>query len=526
MSTSSIETRANELVPIADRMRLMHGFRLLAAVCAGLSAVVAVNPLAASTTALIAATVAYLALSFGSHAIWKLSHHGAVALFGAMLIVDGVYLAWASYVTGGAASPLRYMIIVQLIAVALLASYRTGMKLALWNSLLLLVVHYAQEGGVLREYATNTGLGSPLQQLMAFSAAFWIVTLTTATFSAINERELRRRRYDLEALAQMASRVEETTDPAGAAEVLLGSVLDTFDFERGALVDCRDPEHPVILASAGTVEESDQPNTAAGQSALSVAIESRTTQLVTHLEVKGDRWLDAVIPEARNLVIVPLSTERRAIGVFVFEHTMRHGSRIERRVVNTVERFASHGALALRSAWLMEEVRHLATTDVMTGIANRMAFQATLDREIARAARERLDVSVVMLDVDHFKKLNDTLGHQVGDDALREVAQTLAGAARAYDFPARYGGEEFIVILPGTGAEAALRAAERFREAVEGCGAGVTVSGGTATFPLHALDADGLVGAADRALYAAKHAGRNRVSSAPEPEDASAEVAA
>src|SRR3954470_19285990 len=173
MTPSSIQTRASELVPIADRMRLMHGFRLLAAVCAAVSAVIAVNPLSASVTALVAVTATYIALSFGAHAVWKLSGQGAILLFGAMLIVDGVYLGWASYATGGAASPLRYLIVVHLIAVALLASYRTGLKLALWHSLLLLVVHYAQQGGALQEPAANTGLGTPLQQLMAFSAAFW-----------------------------------------------------------------------------------------------------------------------------------------------------------------------------------------------------------------------------------------------------------------------------------------------------------------------------------------------------------------
>src|SRR3954447_1061738 len=387
MTSSSIQTRASELVPIADRMRLMHGFRLLAAVCAALSAVIAVNPLSASVTALVAVTAIYIALSFGAHAIWKLSGHGAIFLFGSMLIVDGVYLAWASYATGGAASPLRYLIVVHLIAVALLASYRTGLKLALWHSLLLLVVHYAQQGGALQEPAANTGLGTPLQQLMAFSAAFWIVTLTTSSFSAINERELRRRRYDLEALAQMAAQVEETTDPAGAAEVLLGSVLDTFGFERGALVDCRDLEQPAILARAGNIHDVSRPNVVAGTSVLSVALDTRRTQLVTHLDAKADRWLGTVMPQARNVLIVPLSTERKAIGVFVIEHSMRRGLRIERRVVNTVERFASHAALALRSAWLLEQVQHMATTDVLTGIANRMAFQETLDREIARAAR-------------------------------------------------------------------------------------------------------------------------------------------
>ena len=522
--SANIETRANELVPIAERMRFMHGFRMLAAVCAALSAAVAVNPLTVSVAGLAAVTGAYVVLSLVTHAIWKVTRRGGIMFFGSMLIVDGVYLAWAAYATGGATSPLRYMIIVHLIAVALLGSYRTGMKLALWHSLLLLVVHYGQEGGVLQPPMTN-GLGSPLQQLFAFSAAFWIVTLTTATFSAINERELRRRRYDLEALAQMATRVEEAGDPDAVAHVLLNSVLDTFDFERGALVDCRDPQHPVLLAGKGDVREVDRPNVVIASSALNVALESRRTQLLTHVDGESDRWLDGVIPHARNLLIVPLSTERRAIGLFVIEHDMRRGSRIERRVVNTVERFASHGALALRSAWLLNQVQQMASTDVLTGIPNRMAFQETLNREVDRAARERMDVSLILFDVDHFKALNDSRGHQAGDVALREVAETLASHARNFDVPARFGGEEFAVVLPGAGPEAAMRAADRLRKAIEDCSAGVTVSGGVATFPLHAVNADALVGAADAALYDAKRNGRNRVAAAAGGEDPSADPA-
>ena len=120
-----------------------------------------------------------------------------------------------------------------------------------------------------------------------------------------------------------------------------------------------------------------------------------------------------------------------------------------------------------------------------------------------------------MFDVDHFKALNDSQGHQAGDEALHIVAQTLAATARAYDLPARYGGEEFVVILPGTSEEAAQVAAERFRAAIEACSAGVTASGGVATFPVTATTADGLVGAADAALYASKRSGRNRVTAAP-----------
>jgi diguanylate cyclase (GGDEF)-like protein len=117
------------------------------------------------------------------------------------------------------------------------------------------------------------------------------------------------------------------------------------------------------------------------------------------------------------------------------------------------------------------------------------------------------------MDIDHFKALNDTYGHQTGDDVLRRVAATLRDTARVYDTPARYGGEEFGVILSRTSAEEAEAVADRLREAIAATVGepGVTVSAGVATFPLDATDPDALIGAADEALYASKRGGRNRV---------------
>jgi diguanylate cyclase (GGDEF)-like protein len=117
-----------------------------------------------------------------------------------------------------------------------------------------------------------------------------------------------------------------------------------------------------------------------------------------------------------------------------------------------------------------------------------------------------------MIDIDHFKMLNDTHGHQAGDEVLRAVARAIKDQSRAFDTPARYGGEEFAVIMPSCDVDDAERSAERFRHAVAKLGgaAPVTVSAGVATFPVHATDADSLVQKADGALYESKGAGRNR----------------
>ena len=188
----------------------MQGFRLLLAVAVGLVALIAGDALEAEPLALVVVTAGYLALSGLTHLAWRVSRKAAARRSSAlMLMVDGVYLAWTSYATGGAVSPLRFVIALHLVTVALLASYRTGMKLALWHSLLLLVLYYAQEARCSRRSTSAPGaVGSPFEMLIAYSLIFWFVAIATASFSAVNERELRRRRVDLEALAALATRLE------------------------------------------------------------------------------------------------------------------------------------------------------------------------------------------------------------------------------------------------------------------------------------------------------------------------------
>jgi diguanylate cyclase (GGDEF)-like protein len=212
------------------------------------------------------------------------------------------------------------------------------------------------------------------------------------------------------------------------------------------------------------------------------------------------------------VLVVPLLGDARPLGVLVVAGGGRPSA--QRRLVCGLEGSAAYGALALRNAALMESVQRLAATDGLTGIANRRAFEGTLERELARATRAAEYVSLVLVDLDHFKALNDSLGHQAGDRVLRDAAAALAAQCREFDTPARYGGEEFAVVLPGCGPEQAQDIAERLRLAVGATSSvtSVTASAGVATFPAHAGDADSLVRAADEALYAAKRAGRDRTS--------------
>jgi diguanylate cyclase (GGDEF)-like protein len=174
--------------------------------------------------------------------------------------------------------------------------------------------------------------------------------------------------------------------------------------------------------------------------------------------------------------------------------------------------FTAHAALAVRNARLLAEVERLAKTDGLTALANRRVFEEGLAREVARSYRTHDPLSLVVFDVDHFKQVNDTLGHQAGDDVLRYVAKSLATTAREIDLVARYGGEEFIVILPDCSLEDAMGVAERMRSGVSRDPGmrGVTLSAGVACLPTNADDGESLLAAADEAMYKSKKAGRNR----------------
>ena len=164
------------------------------------------------------------------------------------------------------------------------------------------------------------------------------------------------------------------------------------------------------------------------------------------------------------------------------------------------------------------ELEHLANHDSLTGLYNRKVLQQRLEDEIQRANRYKHPLSIFMMDIDHFKQVNDTFGHNAGDEVLIEFARLLQSSIRQTDYAARYGGEEFIVILPETELTKAVDLAERLREKIAENIAvinnerlNITVSMGVATFPVHALSWQELLEKADMAMYAAKKSGRNCV---------------
>ncbi len=163
------------------------------------------------------------------------------------------------------------------------------------------------------------------------------------------------------------------------------------------------------------------------------------------------------------------------------------------------------------------QLQELALRDGLTGMLNRRHWEQCLEREFARHARYETPTSLVMFDIDHFKSVNDTYGHQIGDEVIREVARTTLQHARGTDYAGRYGGEEFVVLLPDTDLAGADQFAERLRQAIEGLridhqdeSLSFTVSLGVACLSGKMSDHKTLIEHADKALYQSKEAGRNR----------------
>jgi diguanylate cyclase (GGDEF)-like protein len=229
-----------------------------------------------------------------------------------------------------------------------------------------------------------------------------------------------------------------------------------------------------------------------------------------------------------SFMSVPLRGSSGVVGVSSVSDP-RGGGTFGRTDLRTLRALAWIGGLALDRAKALEEAAasaHAAAVDPLTGLFNRRHFHLRLDEEVERARRQASPLALLLIDVDHFKPLNDRLGHLIGDAVLRVVGDVLRRSIRLFDVCARYGGDEFAILMPGGGTENARQIAERIREGVEDSRPSVgpwvhdlrvTASIGMATFAGEA--GEELIERADRALYEAKRLGRNRVhvSEAAEP---------
>lgn len=220
----------------------------------------------------------------------------------------------------------------------------------------------------------------------------------------------------------------------------------------------------------------------------------------------------------QDILLAPIHDDRQAVWAVVGLESNRSGvySQSELQLLKTI---MANVSTALTKARMYTEMEKLATIDGLTQIANHRKFQDIMTMELERSQRYNTPLTLLLMDIDHFKKFNDTYGHPVGDLVLQMVARALQGSIRNTDYCARYGGEEFVVVLIQADEAQARMLSERVRKAVESMEVRnedkvlkVTVSIGSATFPFDAQDKQGLIDNADKAMYASKQGGRNRVS--------------
>jgi diguanylate cyclase (GGDEF)-like protein len=334
-----------------------------------------------------------------------------------------------------------------------------------------------------------------------------------------NMSALEKSRADLSvSLQKIGETLTNTHDLDGLLEVVLDTAVVTLQTRAGVVLYGA-PEQMHVVADSGMHEAG---LVAPAGIAPGVGVLGR---VVTSGEAVRGR-LGSGAPELEpaetepgegNIFAVPLRSMGNVVGVLALYDRV-DGRPFDEGDVESLGTLSTQASIAMDNVQLHQEAQRLSTTDALTGLWNFRYLSSSLGREIERANRFERPLAVLMLDIDHFKQVNDQHGHARGDAVLRELAQRVQEQIREVDTFARYGGEEFVVVLPETTVEGATQLAERIcvavrREPFHAEGEEslkVTVSVGGAAFPAHGSSAATLMRAADRALYVAKNEGRDR----------------
>lgn len=441
----TIERPGADYAALGDRLRYLLGLRF--AVAAVTLAFCAASPetLSIPLDLIAGATVVYLGLVLALEGLGRRLPESAFATMTVALLLDGLYLAVAMYSTGGTQSPMRFLVYLHLVAVSLLASYRTGLKIALWHSLLLFVVLYAQAAALLPAVDVEPGRALQLDGLPVLNlTAFWLFALATSIFSAMSERELRQRRADLEAVVTLGARLDDEGDPIRQGRIVLDGLIDRYGFARGLVLGVG--EDGLLVLGASGLDEIRSRATVATDPLLERAWRSREPLALRRLDPVSAPTLCGLLPGAGRIIVAPMVADGRPVGAIILEHRGRMTG-IERRVMGMVAQVARMAALNLRNAVLLRRVQDLAERDALTGAANRRSFHTTLERVLGAGATDRDRVpAVLFIDIDDFKVINDTLGHAAGDELLVAVTQRISALVREEDTVARLGGDEFAIL--------------------------------------------------------------------------------
>jgi diguanylate cyclase (GGDEF)-like protein len=531
-----MSTRSSDRTAHQDRLRLITRGRLLAA----------------AALALVLWTVARGLLDDGSldvllvtgllHLVVQLAVTGAartgrfLGLAGeAGTVADVAALAVLITLTGGTASPLSILLLPEVVAVTLLFGRGAGVRVAVLASLA--VVWLVPSGPPAITLAVDAVRDAdrslavtldPTARAAVLLAVVWGTALVTGWLADAVERDLRRRTEDLAILREVTPYLDPRQGPDRSAQALADVLVSRLGYPASAVwlpdgdglrlaAEAGGRRHPSIARTDRSLDLGEPLVEAALSDGSVVPVRRDDPRSATLAELFGAR---------APLGLAGLRLDDRVVGLLAVEAASRFCRRPVLRVrqVRLLRMLVEQAALLLDNARLQAELADLAVTDAVTGLPNHRFLQQRLGEELERVGRSTPEapraLSVALLDLDHFKKVNDTYGHPTGDRVLADVATAAARTLRGSDVLCRYGGEEFAAILPEADADAARRASERVRAAVselrftsvDGREFGpVTVSIGLTTVIGEAADRSAVLARADGALYEAKRAGRDRV---------------
>ena len=335
-------------------------------------------------------------------------------------------------------------------------------------------------------------------------------------------KEIRRKVYDLHNLVEASNDIYSILDIKQLINSSLLTIIGQVGFQKAfvLLYDKKTKSFNKIHHKGFVKKKFEELQFDLTSPIVSYFLKNRTPLYVSKLEQnKNLKNFARELKKLDILVVAPMIYSERLQGIIgageklQFQNFSAADFEIFHILVNII-------SISIGNSHMFQEIKTLSLTDAMTGLHNYRYFEDRLKEELNRANRHKKNVSLMILDIDHFKNYNDTLGHQAGDEVLRTIGKILRETIRDEDIVARYGGEEFCIILPGIEKKGIPILGERVRKRIESekffkeevqPGGKVTISIGTATFPEDANNYTTIVENADKALYQAKNAGRNQI---------------